>query len=168
MRGRHVLGILGAGAAVVVMTASPAFARGAAFSGEGSLLDDWWNEEIVSASHHAKGNVTALWQQILWSEGYLPAAEIDCEFGPKTTAASKKWQADHGLDADGLIGKNTWKKAATEHLTAVNATTVRYDGIENKYITFTRPEAGGNWTMSLGSDRQVLWYDETTFVKCAR
>ena len=30
------------------------------------------------------------------------------KFGPKTEAAVKAWQAEHGLSADGIVGDKTW------------------------------------------------------------
>jgi putative chitinase len=35
-------------------------------------------------------------------------------FGPKTEAAVKAWQATHGLDADGIVGDKTWAMIMAE------------------------------------------------------
>lgn len=45
-------------------------------------------------------------QTYLNQYGYAVAA--DGRFGPATTTAVRQFQTDHGLDADGLIGKKTW------------------------------------------------------------
>jgi peptidoglycan hydrolase-like protein with peptidoglycan-binding domain len=164
---RRVAGTLAAVVAAGVMVATPSHATGAAISGTNDPLDDWGDEYIVSQTSYNNSNVTAMWQQILWAEGYLEWADIDCQFGPNTTAASKKWQADHGLDPDGLIGRNTWTVAAQEHLQMVSPTTLRYNGYADRYINFQRPEAGGNWSMSISGDWEVLWYGQSTFTKCA-
>lgn len=47
------------------------------------------------------------WQMFLNLNGYS-CGDADGIFGPKTDAAVRKWQKDHGLVADGIIGKNTW------------------------------------------------------------
>lgn len=40
--------------------------------------------------------------------------DVDGWFGTKTGEAIKKWQADHGLEADGLVGLNTWTMILNE------------------------------------------------------
>jgi putative chitinase len=40
-------------------------------------------------------------------------------FGPKTEAAVKAWQAKNGLTADGIVGPNTWAKIMGESTTVV-------------------------------------------------
>ena len=41
-------------------------------------------------------------------------------FGPKTEAAVKAWQAKNGLTADGIVGPNTWAKIMGESTTVVS------------------------------------------------
>ena len=47
------------------------------------------------------------WQMFLNLNGYNCGA-ADGIFGPKTEAAVKQWQKNHGLKADGIIGPKTW------------------------------------------------------------
>ncbi len=53
-------------------------------------------------------------QNFLSRYGY--AVTADGRFGPTTTAAVRQFQADNGLDVDGLIGKNTWALLAEADL----------------------------------------------------
>jgi hypothetical protein len=54
----------------------------------------------------SKGSDVAAWQTILGD------VTVDSSFGPKTTASTKKWQTKYGLKNDGVVGPNTWAKAA--------------------------------------------------------
>ena len=47
------------------------------------------------------------WQKFLNLNGYYCGVE-DGIFGSNTEYAVKQWQKMHGLNADGIIGKNTW------------------------------------------------------------
>ncbi len=55
-----------------------------------------------------EGPSVALLQRALAAKGSSPGA-IDGDFGPKTVAAVRAFQAAQGLGVDGVVGKNTWK-----------------------------------------------------------
>ena len=49
--------------------------------------------------------------RLLIEKGYkLPRYGVDGSFGDETEKAIKKFQSDHGLVVDGIVGKNTWSK----------------------------------------------------------
>lgn len=58
------------------------------------------------------GPSTTAWQQFLAWAGYLQPHEVDGQFGPKTTAATKAFQAAMGLNPDGIVGPSTYAAAA--------------------------------------------------------
>ncbi len=53
-----------------------------------------------------RGGAVVSVQTQLVRHGY--EVEIDGYFGPQTQAAVRRFQADHGLEADGLVGPITW------------------------------------------------------------
>ncbi|MFI7503876.1 peptidoglycan-binding protein [Streptomyces sp. NPDC049687] len=109
--------LLLAGAATLVLTASPALASGtysgrAYVYGANGFQDDWGDEGILSTGTNTYSNATCLWQEILWADGFLDVSDIDGAFGPDTKAATKAWQTQKGLsDRDGVAGKETFGKA---------------------------------------------------------
>ncbi|MFI7066005.1 peptidoglycan-binding protein [Kribbella sp. NPDC050124] len=104
------------GAALVFGVATPAAASGSYSGlsfvyGSGGVSDDFDDEGVVNVSTHRSSNVTCLWQTILWANGYLPSSGIDGVFGDQTDAATRNFQRDKGLSADGSAGRNSWTKA---------------------------------------------------------
>jgi len=51
-----------------------------------------------------RGPTVAKWQRML-------GVDADGNFGSGTDAATKKFQSDHGLTPDGVVGVNTWAEA---------------------------------------------------------
>ena len=57
----------------------------------------------------SKGSEVKKVQQLLIAKGYsCGTAGADGDFGAGTYNAVKKFQADNGLEADGIVGDNTW------------------------------------------------------------
>ena len=55
----------------------------------------------------SRGEYVLAWQKFLNINGY-PCGIEDGIFGKNTEIAVKCWQMSHNLDADGIIGKQTW------------------------------------------------------------
>lgn len=64
----------------------------------------------------SKGSLVKLWQAFLNQYGFN-LGEPDGDFGKNTDSATRKFQSDHSLDADGVVGDNTWNAAITEGFT---------------------------------------------------
>ena len=54
-----------------------------------------------------KNDYVLHWQKFLNLSGYFCGLE-DGIFGKNTEIAVRQWQLTHGLEADGIIGRNTW------------------------------------------------------------
>lgn len=65
------------------------------------------NEELPVLRVGSRGDLVRRVQQRLTVNGYSLGA-IDGDFGAKTEAAVKRFQADFRLTADGVIGQQTW------------------------------------------------------------
>ena len=114
-------GLLGAAVTVTIMMgATPAHATVAEgwVAGIGVITDDWGDEGTLSSNHFRNSGATQLWQWVLFADGAIESngtpydvADIDCDFGPNTTYATKDWQRSQGLSADGLVGPLTFGKA---------------------------------------------------------
>jgi peptidoglycan L-alanyl-D-glutamate endopeptidase CwlK len=58
------------------------------------------------------GYDVALWQQFLTTQGFLNPGGIDGDFGKNSTAATKAFQTQSGLENDGIVGGDTSAAAA--------------------------------------------------------
>jgi peptidoglycan hydrolase-like protein with peptidoglycan-binding domain len=68
--------------------------------------------DSVNAHDPAYIEQVRAWQSFLMEQGFdLGDGGADGDFGPKTEQATKAFQAQHGLEVDGIAGKNTLEKA---------------------------------------------------------
>ena len=153
---------------VLALSAAPASASVSQgyIAGSGDWRDDWGDEGPFSASTRSYSNVVAMWQMILWADGYLTRSEVDCRFGPQTTAATKRWQSARGLVADGVVGARTLSRAATRLGVWESEGWYYYDGATDYFQLGRRTD--GRWDMSLGPDQEwkPLSYTSATFAVC--
>lgn len=63
--------------------------------------------ELSLTSPQIQGDSVREVQRRLTVLGYDPG-QIDGIYGPRTTDAVRQFQADHGLDSDGIVGEKTW------------------------------------------------------------
>ena len=63
---------------------------------------------IVFKRRESSGEHVCLIQSKLRALGHPIAQVAGCPYGPQTEAAVRLFQAAHGLDDDGKVGKNTW------------------------------------------------------------
>lgn len=129
-------------------TAHASVAQGSVY-GAGVITNDWGDEGPLSTTTNSYNNVVALWQNVLWADGYLPVEGLDCVFGPQTRAATIEWQRDHGLAADGIVGSQTFGKADNYLFWSGNE--IHYDGSVRDLTGMHRNSAGRwYWTYSTG------------------
>lgn len=63
----------------------------------------------VSSTHLKNSDLAFIAQCLLYVNGYDPQG-LDSKFGPDSTSAAKLFQSEHNLEADGEVGKLTFKK----------------------------------------------------------
>ena len=143
-------------------------------AGGGSVTDDWSDEGLLSISSHANSNATAVWQWVLWAEGATEKdgtrydkADIDCQFGPNTTYATKNLQTTWNLIVDGKVGKQTFGTFDQFLDLGSNGTTVTYYGAYyNGYThTFTLKRISGKYYVQdpgSGKGWKVAYYNSKT------
>ncbi|WP_406329558.1 peptidoglycan-binding protein [Streptomyces sp. NBC_00203] len=153
--------------ATLVLSTTPAAASGtysgrAYVYGASTYTDDWNDEGIVSTGSNTTSNATCLWQKILWADGKLASSGIDGIFGSGTAAATKNWQSDWGLTADGSAGQNTWTEAGN-WLDDLDS-----DGVVDSYvgtshvISVSRDSDGRYAFYDAGGSKRLAGYDYET------
>lgn len=60
---------------------------------------------MPTISYGSKGRAVKVWQIILGFTG----DDVDGDFGKGTKEKTFKWQENHSLKVDGIVGKNSWK-----------------------------------------------------------
>lgn len=98
--------------------------------GAGAVTDDFDDEGTLSTTQNSVGGAVWLWQDILYIEGFLNKSDVDCQFGPKTKAATISWQHAYGVSPfDGIVGPKTFARAG-KNLT-ISGNWVTYHSIYN-------------------------------------
>ena len=85
--------------------------------GAGLAVDGIWGSKTraacVNVRQGARGSLTRIIQGRLYCMGCDPRG-FDGIFGSGCAAAVKRYQADSGLSADGIVGRNTWTAMLAE------------------------------------------------------
>ena len=58
-----------------------------------------------------RSDLIGLWQSMLWADGYAARSAVTCTYDEATAGATRVWQSNHHLDADGIVGPATWGAA---------------------------------------------------------
>ena len=86
-----------------------------------------------------RSDLIGLWQSVLWADGYSERSGVTCTYDEATAGATRVWQSNHHLSADGIVGPATWG-AAAERIVPVGQWMV-YQG--ERYGLPLRLAAGG-------------------------
>jgi hypothetical protein len=160
------------GSLIVPGTAHATHAEGV-ITGFDDPTNDWADEGTMSSSSHRYSIATGLWQHVLYADGYLSASDVDCDFGPRTTTATKAWQSDHGVGVDGKVGPQTLGRADDKLRISGFGSTVEditYTG-RVRSVSFVRWKPGnpyglaGTYVVVAAGDRFLGWpayYHRTT------
>jgi hypothetical protein len=144
---RIVAATVGLATAVTLgLGASPASAKVSDgwVRGYDAYANDWDDEgELSNLSPWASSNATCLWQRILWAEGasatnydgkIFAVSHINGVFNYRTQYTTIDLQKRWGLSGDGIVGSNTFKRAAKQlsHVSGSTSPgktlTLRYQG----------------------------------------
>lgn len=68
--------------------------------------------ELTTLRNGSKGEQVKTLQRLLNAMGYA-CGNVDGDFGSKTLAAVKAFQKAEGIDADGIVGRDTWSRLLT-------------------------------------------------------
>ncbi|MGW4021524.1 peptidoglycan-binding domain-containing protein [Streptomyces sp. NPDC005009] len=151
-----------AGTLTIGTPASASVANGY-ISGAGTILDDLGDEGPVKYGQY--NGAVAVWQSILWADGYLGVgkdAAVDCSFGANTLAATKQWQRDHGLVADGVAGPKTFTKAG-QYLKAAGKNIygediINYDSPQSTLRHLADRKSNGHWFIWVNGGERAASY----------
>ncbi|MFH9980942.1 peptidoglycan-binding protein [Streptomyces sp. NPDC017179] len=79
---------------------------------DGVLAVDLPAVQQLAGGSTQPSDLVALWQSVLWADGYTSRASVTCTYDEATVSATRVWQSNHHLDADGIVGPATWGVAA--------------------------------------------------------
>ncbi|MGW1893499.1 peptidoglycan-binding domain-containing protein [Streptomyces sp. NPDC002004] len=133
-------------------------------TGSGTLADDWRTLDRLGDRREVRSDLPGLWQAVLWADGYLPQSAITCTYDAATRAATRVWQSNHGLSADGVVGPTTYGFAG-RRLTATPGWTV-YRG--ERYDLPLRRDRDGVYEVWDVGRFHPLRTDTVTLARCRR
>lgn len=94
-------------------TAVKAFQKAIKVSADGRVGPSTWPKLVIAVKRGSKSNAVLAverWLRLVY--GYR-SVTVDRDFGPKTDAAVRNVQFNHGLRVDGIVGASTWKVILT-------------------------------------------------------
>ncbi|MFD3519852.1 peptidoglycan-binding protein [Streptomyces sp. NPDC058653] len=130
--------------------------------GDGAPSDDWEDEGLLGESMPPRSDLAALWQTVLWADGYLDRSQIDCHYAGATVRATRAWQSNHGLAADGIVGSQTFGRAGERLVLDKGLVTYRGD---DHTVPFRRADDGQYLVKDSGTYRP-LRRDTATLQVC--
>lgn len=65
----------------------------------------------LEAGRTPRSDVVGLWQSVLWADGYSARSAVNCTYDAAAVGATRVWQSNHHLSADGIVGPATWGAA---------------------------------------------------------
>ncbi|MBW1602601.1 hypothetical protein JJV70_10885 [Streptomyces sp. JJ66] len=131
-------------------------------SGDGAPADDWEDEGLLGEDLPIRSDLAALWQTVLWADGYLERSDVNCRYTGPTVQATRTWQSNRKLAADGIVGPLTFGRAGEQLVERDGA--VHYTGTEHT-VEFRRAEDGRYLVEDVGSYRP-LRRDRATLDVC--
>lgn len=140
----------------------PSPLTGRVVEGQGVLADDWLDEPWLVAGKTPPSDLVGLWQAVLWADGYLPHSRIDCAYDTVTAEATRVWQSNHGLSADGIVGPVTYGRAG-RRLAPMPPWTVYRGEVRNLPL---RRDGGGAYEVYDAGRFRALRRDRVTLALC--
>ena len=148
--------------AIVIMLAMVTSTAFADFYAGDRIRNYNWSSMPTIKNGSSGGTVRGC-QQFLLCKGYTSVGSADGSFGPKTTAAVKKYQTAYKLTSDGIVGKNTWAKMNSQ-LAYYDEGPVNYsysvdggafgdDRFKHQHSASSSQGAVGSWWVEYGSSR---------------
>lgn len=105
---RNVHRLSGVGAAVAALAFVSGVTAGAATAAE--MRGAWYDDEPNLAAYNSywDSNAAGWWQNVLCADSKFTGQALDGYFGTTTKNRTMQWQSSKGLNADGVVGYNTY------------------------------------------------------------
>jgi peptidoglycan hydrolase-like protein with peptidoglycan-binding domain len=157
-------------------TASRGYVDGFGPDYRSDLIDE---ATLSNGGAYWRSNYAALWQMILWADGFLTPAQVDCRFGPQTEAATRAWQARLGVPQTGRFDDASQTAAGRWLRSAGDAAGEYYyylGSAEDGAGQFRRfqihrwppstTNTSGRWDVNYFGDWRGTWYTVMNLGRC--